>query len=94
MLLNLFFGKRVPASHFVGVVEQVRGRLARALEEFAAAEEDAPPEDRENPGPPLLDDDPQVRPPRRRGDAPVVRRDARRLALPSASPEQVVGNEI
>jgi PadR family transcriptional regulator AphA len=49
LLLKLFFGRHVPASHFVGVVEQVREQQARALEEFAAAEEDAPPEDRESP---------------------------------------------
>ena len=49
LLLKLFFGRHVPASHFIGVVEQDREQQARALEEFAAADEDVPPEDRESP---------------------------------------------
>ena len=49
LLLKLYFGRHILASHFVGVVEQAHEPLARALEEFAAAEEDAPPENRVSP---------------------------------------------
>ncbi len=49
LVLRIFFGRHASTARLIQMVEMVREERARALEEFEAAEEEAPPEDRESP---------------------------------------------
>ena len=48
-MLRIFFGRHAPTARLIQMVERVREERARVLKEFEAAEEEAPPEDRESP---------------------------------------------
>ena len=49
LVLRIFFGRHAPTARLIQMVERVREERARVLKEFEAAEEEAPPEDRESP---------------------------------------------